>query len=98
MGKKVIKVDDTPSWLSGRRLEKDERLQTDEEWHGDLLEHINLTLEDINLTLGEINSHLNRPERPEQPIIERTAPTPAWQFVFSWIMIVVLFTLFLLRK
>ena len=86
----------------------EERPETDAEWHGrvletiemrqglanDYLEDMNKNLDHINDCLHQIQKHLEYSKYREK----QTPPMPAWQFIFSWIIAIILFAVFLLYK
>jgi len=107
MGRKTIKMDPArEDYEVGAFLERDERFETDAEWHGRVLDSIDMNL---NSLLQEIQANIPDAARTFDAIEEQlraildhlqqqpsndAKPVSNWRFLFNWAMLLLIFWLF----
>lgn len=99
MGRSVIEESEMDAeWNSGAMLEKNQRFQTDAEWHGGVLEDIHLNGIDCEALLVSINENIENIHwkfdeaiNNWQPIvIQKHEPMSLFRYITSWILTFVL--------
>ena len=103
MGRKTIKIDPArEDYESGALLGRDERFESDAEWHGRALDDIEFalsnTLPSIQANTDEVVKSLDMLSNRlweistilTSSVTNKAGPMAGWKFVFSWAMVLVI--------
>lgn len=106
MGRKKIKMDaGREDYENGSFLERDERFETDAEWHGRILDDIETNLNylqsefqshmpDLVRALVAISESLQEISQRSLPLKQDIKPLSSSRFTINWIMIFLLMLLY----